>query len=132
MEEKQHNSVGRALVAVIGLLLQLAWILYHVYRIDDYYPITLTIGKTISILLVLRIYGSHTNAAVKIPWMVLLLVMPITGIILYALFKSKWSLYFTKRKFRHIVGKMTLYLKKDEEVLEKLKKTDPTIYGQAR
>lgn len=132
MEEKQHNSVGRALVAVIGLLLQLSWILYHVYRIDDYYPITLTIGKTISILLVLRIYGSHTNAAVKIPWMVLLLVMPITGIILYALFKSKWSLYFTKRKFRHIVGKMILYLKNDEEILEKLKKTDPTIYGQAR
>lgn len=132
MEERQSNSIGRAAIAVIGLLLQVAWILYHVYRIDNTYPLTVTIGKIVSILLVLRIYGSHTNAAVKIPWMVLLLVMPITGLILYILFRSKWTLYFTKKKFRHIVGKMVTHLKDDDDLLDRLKKEDPGVYGQSR
>ena len=132
MEERQHNSIGRAAIVVIVLIIQLAWILHHVYRIDNYYPMTITIGKIISVLIVLRIYGSHTNAAVKIPWMVLLLVMPITGLILYLLFKSKWSTYFTKKKFRNIVGKMITYLKNSDDLLGRLKEQDPTIYGQSR
>ncbi len=130
MEERSKNSVGRAVIAAIGFLLQVAWIIFEVYKIDDYYPITTAIAKIISIIIVLRIYGRHTNAAIKIPWMVLLLVFPITGIILYVLFIGRGSLYFTKKKFRNIIGKLGNKFGTDDDILERLKNEDPQVYGQ--
>lgn len=130
MEERSKNSVGRAVIAAIGFLLQVAWIIFEVYKIDDYYPITTAIAKIISIIIVLRIYGRHTNAAIKIPWMVLLLVFPITGIILYVLFIGRGSLYFTKKKFRNIIGKLGNKFGTDDDILERLKNVDPQVYGQ--
>ncbi len=131
MDERRKNSIGRALIAAIGFFLQVAWIVFEVYKIHDYYPITSAIAKIISILIVLRIYGRHINAAVKIPWMVLLLVFPITGIILYVLFIGRGSLYFTKKKFRNIVGRLSVKLDSDDKLLESLKKEDPRLYGQS-
>ena len=130
MDERSKNSIGRAVIAALGFFLQVVWIIFQVYKIHDFYPITAGIAKLISIIIVLRIYGRHTNAAIKIPWMVLLLVFPITGIILYLLFIGRGSLYFTKKKFRNIIGQLADKLNPDDEILEKLKKDDPGVYGQ--
>ena len=86
MEKKKtkNNSIVRIGVAGIAIIIQIIWIIYEVDWINDIYPIAEGITHFLAFLLVIRIYGKHTNAAMKMPWMVLLLVLPITGLILYA------------------------------------------------
>lgn len=131
MEERSKNSIGRAAIAALGFVLQIVWIMFQVYKIQDYYPITAGITKAIAILVVLRIYGRHTKSDIKIPWMVLLLVFPVAGLILYILFQGDASLYFTKRKFRSIVGKIGNNLESDDELLDEISKEDLGLYGQS-
>ncbi len=133
MEKKKtkNNSIVRIGVAGIAMIIQIIWIIYEVKYINDIYPITEGITHFLAFLLVIRIYGKHTNAAMKMPWMVLLLVLPITGLILYALFASRMSKYTIKRRFKHILGKVYHYLYDDSQILEGIKETDPDIYGQA-
>lgn len=132
LEERSKNSIGRAAIAAFGFLAQLAWILFQVHKINDYYPITAGLTHFLALLLVLRIYGKHTNAAIKIPWMVLLLVFPVTGLIFYILFSSDFSLYFTKRKFKSILGRLVYHLYPAEAELKVLREEDKSIYGQSR
>lgn len=131
MEERSKNSIARATLAAVGFFIQIAWIIFEVYKISDYYPVADGLARLVAIIVVLRIYGRHTNAAIKIPWMVFLLVFPIAGMILYLLFSSKGSRYFTKKKFRSIIGNLNHNFKKDDDVLEKLKNTDMSKYGQS-
>ena len=133
MEKKKtkNNSIVRIGVAGIAIIIQIIWIIYEVDWINDIYPIAEGITHFLAFLLVIRIYGKHTNAAMKMPWMVLLLVLPITGLILYALFASRISKYTIKRRFKHILGKVYHYLYDDSHILEGIKETDPYIYGQA-
>ncbi|WP_332506800.1 cardiolipin synthase [Peptostreptococcus sp.] len=131
MEERGRNSIGRAAIAALGFLLQVVWILFQVHKIHDYYPVTAGITKAIAILVVLRIYGKHTKSDIKIPWMVLLLVFPVAGLVFYILFQGNASLYFTKKKFRSIVGKLGSNLESDDELLDDIYNMDLSLYGQS-
>lgn len=127
---KKNNSKERLLVVGVALVMQVLWVIYQVKWINDIYPITEGLSHILALMLVIRIYGKHTNSAMKIPWMVLLLIFPITGLILYSLFASRISKYAVKRRFKHILGKLYQYLYKDEDLLSAIKKSEPDIYGQ--
>lgn len=120
------------MVALVALIIQIIWIIYHINWINDIYPITTVISHFLAIILVIRIYGKHTNSAMKIPWMVFLLIFPITGLILYSLFASRISKYAVKRRFKHILGKVYRYLYDDEYILDNIKESDLDLYGQVR
>ncbi|WP_449024307.1 cardiolipin synthase [Peptostreptococcus stomatis] len=126
----KNNSKERFLVAGIALVMQVFWVIYQVKWINDIYPITEGLSHFLALMLVIRIYGKHTNAAMKIPWMVLLLIFPITGLILYSIFASRISKYAVKRRFKYIMDKLYQYLYKDDDLLADLKESEPDIYGQ--
>nr|WP_314277764.1 phospholipase D-like domain-containing protein [uncultured Peptostreptococcus sp.] len=129
---KKNHYMLRIMVALVALIIQIIWIIYHINWINDIYPITTVISHFLAIILVIRIYGKHTNSAMKIPWMVFLLIFPITGLILYSLFASRISKYAVKRRFKHILGKVYRYLYDDEYILDNIKESDLDLYGQVR
>lgn len=126
-----ENGISRAVVAAIGFLIQLLWIMFLVYRINEFYPIVEVITRVLSFMVVLRVYGKHTNPDIKIPWMVLLLLFPVTGLILYILFRSRFSLHFTKKKFNSVYGMFQGILGRGDEVLDRLREEDDSAFGQS-
>lgn len=80
------NSFGRLLATGIFVLIQVAWLAYLLlYFYRDYAWISL-LSTFIAIILVLKIYGTSTNSAMKMPWIIVILAFPILGILIYLLF----------------------------------------------
>ena len=75
------NSFGRLLATGIFVLIQVAWLAYLLlYFYRDYAWISL-LSTFIAIILVLKIYGTSTNSAMKMPWIIVILAFPTTKIV---------------------------------------------------
>ena len=127
--KKEKNSTNRAVVAGIGFIIQIAWILMGVYQLNRNYPLIDIVLRVMAILLVFRILGKHTNSAIKIPWIIGLLVAPVAGIILYVLLGSRFTSIFIRRRFKSIYGMSDGVLLADRNLMKNLKDYDPQVYG---
>lgn len=127
-----HEKTGskKAHIVIVGLLIELAWLSFGVYKLDQYK--TLAMGTYIlALILVFRIYGKHTNYAFKMPWMLILLIAPPAGIVLYILYGSKFSSFFVRRRFRSVYGLFEAIMPADDKLLDEIKKNDIRAYGQS-
>lgn len=59
------------------------WLIFIIFY-RDYAWISL-LSTFIAIILVLKIYGTSTNSAMKMPWIIVILAFPILGILIYLL-----------------------------------------------
>ena len=127
--KKEKNSTNRAIVAGLGFIIQIAWILMGVYQLNKNYPLIDIVLRVMAILLVFRILGKHTNSAIKIPWIIGLLVAPVAGLILYVLLGSRFTSIFIRRRFKSIYGMSDGVLLADRNLMKNLKAYDPQAYG---
>lgn len=77
------NSALRVFLTGIAILVQLFWIMNFLgaFRI-----LSQDVSRIVSVLAVfvaLWIYGRDKNMSINVPWMVLILIFPIVGLILY-------------------------------------------------
>ena len=80
-----QNSVNRIAAIAIFTLLQIVVLGLMLYEFSNY-SIYFQIGfGVLSIIIVLTIYGRHTNSANKMPWMIFIMCVPVFGILLYLL-----------------------------------------------
>lgn len=129
--EDRRNGVRRAVVAGIALVIQITWIFFMFYKLNSYYKVATIITQILALMLALKVYGKHTNSNIKMPWIIFLLVLPLAGVIFYTLFGSRFSLFFTKRRYKSIYGIFDSVLASDKKILNELKETDKTAYGQS-
>ena len=83
----RHNSILRAVFVGISLLFQIGWIILRVQWLNDYSEIISIITVLLSILIVLKLNSKNTNSAMKMPWIMLILALPVLGLCLYLLFE---------------------------------------------
>ena len=84
-EEKREavpNGVSRVGIAVLGVLLQVLWIVWAALKLTRYYAWVQLAISVLAFLLALRIYGRHTNSATKLSWIIVILTFPIFGVCL--------------------------------------------------
>ena len=86
-ERKLHfgNSVPRAVFVAISLMLQVGWILLMVLVLNESVPWIEAVTRLLSVAVVLYLNSQHTNAAYKIPWIMLIVAAPVMGLSLYLL-----------------------------------------------
>ena len=86
-ERKLHfgNSVPRAVFVAISLMLQVSWILLMVLVLNESVPWIEAVTRLLSVAVVLYLNSQHTNAAYKIPWIMLIVAAPVMGLSLYLL-----------------------------------------------
>lgn len=126
------NSIGRLVFAGVSVLLQVGWILFALFALNGYFAWIEVATRVIAVLLALRIYGMHTNAALKMPWIILILTVPVLGVSLY-LMMGKSDLTKKKRQqFEKIQDSLSGKLVQDTEVAKRLEKQDLAIANQSR
>ncbi len=124
------NSFGRLLATGIFVLIQVAWLAYLLlYFYRDYAWISL-LSTFIAIILVLKIYGTSTNSAMKMPWIIVILAFPILGILIYLLFGRSIVTRNVKKRFNSIEESYKKSLSQDENILNEVKDKDIYIYNQ--
>ena len=90
-KEKIENSALRAFMVFLSLMLQIGWFIWLGVYLRQYYFVLNSIVMVISWVLALHVYSRHMNSAYKLSWIVLILVLPVLGISMYAMFGSQLS-----------------------------------------
>ena len=84
VEQKSNvkNGVKRLVFAVLSVLFQVSWFTFFVVGLSSYHTY-ISIGFSIVALIVaVRLYGKHTDNALKMPWIIVILALPVMGLTL--------------------------------------------------
>ena len=87
MKERKRsgNSILRMIFVALSVLFQVAWLLTLTIKLNAYYAPLSLFTTLLGLSVVLRLNSKHTNTAMKMPWIMLILVLPIMGLSLYLL-----------------------------------------------
>ena len=127
---KQETYIPfRYIVAITFAVLETAAIVAIVIALSYYVPYFYLMVWMTEIACVIRIIASDDNPDYKIPWLLLILIVPIAGFMMYFLFYSRRL----KKKYIKRLNDMKHFsaYTDDRQVFEHLKEDSPTAYNQA-
>ena len=127
--KKSGNGVLRAVLVGISLLLQVGWILLMALKLNRYSTVISLLTGIVAAVVVLRLYSRNTNSAFKMPWTMLILVLPVMGLSLYLLAELLGSAGNRRRRKRW--QEERIRLEQDGKVLEELTRKDKSVYNQS-
>ena len=114
-QKRKHsgNSILRAIVVGVSFLLQLGWILVQILALNNS-PLVGAITRLVAILVVLKLYSKPTNAAFKLPWIMLIMAMPVMGLCLYLLTQGALTTRATAKRLAQMKNTVVPFLKNAE------------------
>jgi len=86
-KEKQENGILRMIFVAVSLMFQVVWIILRIKLLNDYSDTIATFTAILTIVVVLKLNSKHTNAAMKMPWVMLIMAFPVMGLCMYLLFE---------------------------------------------
>ena len=96
------NSIARIIFVGISVVAQAAWIILQIVALNHYSVYISLVTSLLAALVVLKLYSNHTNAAMKMPWIMLILVFPVMGLSLYLLMVVCGDLRGTKKRLEAV------------------------------
>ena len=129
--EKEVNYIPvRYILAIAITVLEVAAIIGIVFALCRWVPYFYLAAWATEIACVVRIIASDDNPDYKVPWLLLVLIVPVAGFMLYFLFYSR---KLQKKYIRRLKAlKDAPFTTDDREAMERLTAEDPTAASQAR
>lgn len=133
MSEKYKKIINsRIFITAILVLIQFVWIVILFNKLITHYAAINILFKLLSIIFVLAIVSKDENPAFKIGWLIIIMVAPLFGALLYLTSgDSKPS-----RKLRRILSKehdiWKKHLVQDKNVTEQLERIDKRAVGTSQ
>ncbi len=91
MSKQDHKHTGNSIIRVVfvalSVIFQIAWLLLLVIKLNQYSTWISLFTSVLSFSVVLKLYSKHTNTAMKVPWIMMILVFPVMGLSMYLLFE---------------------------------------------
>ncbi len=110
--KRSGNSILRAVFVALSFLLQLGWILVQILALNNS-PYIAALTQIIAVLAVLRLYSTPTNGAYKLPWIMLMMAMPVMGLSLYLLTQGALTTKATRKRLHRMKQKLAPYLENE-------------------
>ena len=82
---RSKNGVKRLCFSAFCILLEAAFIVMMITKLNEYAEIVNLITRLFAGVLVLALYASDKTSSMKMPWVILILIFPIMGVALYLL-----------------------------------------------
>ena len=108
------------ILAIIGIVAFLCYVVPYFY----------ILAYITEIACVIKIIASNDNPDYKVPWLLVVLVLPIAGFMLYFIFASRKLKKRYVKRLKNIKEKC--HIKNDEKEFEELKANDIKAYSQAK
>ena len=129
--EREYNYIPiRYIIAVLIAVAEIIAIIGMVILLCYYVPYFYTICVIVSAVCIIKICASDENPDYKIPWLIVVIFIPIAGFMLYFMFYSRKL----KRRFIKRIEEVQsyAYVKDDSDVLSALSSEDSVAASQAR
>lgn len=121
---------GRVLFTILCLVIQLAWVIGLVWRLNQYYVWFSVVLEIIAVIVILRINSRNDFPAARLTWTIVILALPIFGISLYLMFGRQGLTKRAKERYAKINQQFDSYLIQDFSILEDLKEENIYIHNQ--
>lgn len=131
VKEKEISYIpGRFILAILITLFEILAIIAIVVALCIYVPYFYILAYATQIACVLRIIASDDNPDYKVPWLLFVLILPVSGFMLYFLFYSR---KLPKKHIKKIdeLRKKT-YIKQEKREFESLKEVDSVASSHAQ
>ncbi|MGM9589127.1 MAG: cardiolipin synthase [Faecousia sp.] len=123
------NSIPRAVFVAISILLQLGWIMLTILVLNESVPWLETATRILSVIVVLVLNSKHVNSAYKMPWIMLIMALPVMGLSLYLLIGIFGDLGSTGKRMKKIRTQTRAQLGDEKDALTKLSQQDYPATG---
>ncbi len=124
---------SRIFIIGVVLLVQLALILSTVIFLNDHYVWCSAVYTALSVLLVvLLINNQEQNPSTKLPWIIVIMLLPIVGAAIYILFGSRYASRHLRRQVMQEVESSRGVLPEHKEVVDGVFAFDPAAGSQCR
>ncbi len=125
------NAILRMVFVAVALLFQVGWILLLILVLNEYSATISAVTGILSAIVVLKLYSKQTNAAMKMPWILLILLFPVMGLSLYLMFELLGDPGISRR-MSAVRQQLSSGLTQDAGILERLEKEDRSAANQFR
>lgn len=112
------------------ILLQLGWIVVLFIKFTSYSQYIGFAFKALSVLVVLYLMKRSDNPAIKLAWIVVILLFPVFGGLLYLYIGGKKPIRGMRKKLEPNLRESHRYLVFDSSISEELEEKDANIAGQ--
>ena len=123
------NGVSRMAFAVLAILLEVFVILFLLLFAGQKAGWVYSLFHFIAMILVLRIYGSHKTASIRMTWMLVILILPIFGAALYLLIGLNGHTLKMRKRYKDIDQILLPLLPANEDVAQSAKEKDGRLGG---
>ena len=130
-DRRLTGAQGLSRLIGISVLLQVAWLVFMAVKLNEYSVKINLISSIIALLVVLRIYGMHTNSAFKMPWIMLILLSPVMGLCLYILLGRSGLSAGMRKRFERIDRELLPKLNVGGNYFEQLLRENRSVANQS-
>ncbi|MBQ2854095.1 MAG: cardiolipin synthase [Oscillospiraceae bacterium] len=123
------NAVPRMVLVGLSILFQVGWLLLSVLVLNESLPWIEGLTRLLSLTVILQLNSEHTNAAYKMPWIMLILAFPVMGLSLYVMIGMFRDMGGTGKRLRAIRRVTRSFLKPQDSCLKDLKQVDDSAVG---
>ena len=117
---KVLNAIKRALIVFIGIALQLAFAISIRLFFYEHLGIITIFYSVVSILIVLGILKDSIRLSNDLPWIILILIFPILGTILFITLGRSYKKSKLLKNIFSYEDKYEKYLKQDSKTIEEI------------
>lgn len=130
-EEKSiKNSVGRMTFVGVSVLLQVAWLLILVLRLNEYSVYISLATSILTLILVLWLYNKRLPMGFKLLWIMVILAFPVLGLSLYLLAGRSDVTKGMRVRLEKIDAGLGHWLVQDDQILHSLREKDVPVANQ--
>ena len=131
-KESNNNGVKRLIFVILSFALEFLLIFALFFWLNMYAQWIMVVTRILAAVLAIYIYNRNIKAAMKLPWIILILVLPIFGIMLYLLIGMSISTKDMKERYRELDEILFPYLPENRDVLGRLDAQDRRAANIAR
>lgn len=128
-EKKASNKTNakKVIFAALALILEAVILFNLIGRLNSRFEWTDTIYHAISLVLVLIIYAKHKTSSMKMPWIIMILIFPVAGVLLYCLVGLAGSTKKMSRRFEKVDSDLFPLLTDSKDAQDKLSGEFPQV-----
>ncbi len=124
-----QNGTKRMIFALIAIGLEVLLIVMLFFRLNRYAEWINIATRVLALIMVLVIYARNITSTMKMPWIILILILPIMGITLYFLVGLNRGTRDMRERYAEIDKVLLPFLPQNTEELNSMKKTLPNTAG---
>ena len=106
----------RIVIVTFLIFLQIMWFVGMFLKVTSYSQYITAAFKILSILVVIYIMNRSDNPSVKLGWIVVILLFPLFGGLLYLTIGGKQPISYLRRKLEPMIEESARHLKADPEI----------------